>query len=414
MYNQRRKQVADALPIGSMAVFMAGQAPYSSGDEKYPFEVERNFYYLTGLDYEDMILVILKTDAAARDILFIPPYDAFMAKWIGGRLLAGQASEISGIKDVRSTTEFSDFLDQVLTKGGRLNAPVSLWGDLSKQTLKDENPVSKLFNQCRSQQPDISIHDLFAVMYQLRSVKDEAELKLMRKAIAVTNQGIKAMMGASRPYIWENELEAYFDFVLTSEQCGYSFGSIIAAGRHATTLHYSQNNGRTNEDELVLCDVGAAYKKYCADITRTFPISGKFTARQKQIYELVLQANQMVASLAAPGKTLRQLNQAVIDFYQEKLKDTDLLNDGHTVTDYYFHGVSHMLGLQAHDIQMRDVPLQVGNVITDEPGLYLADEGIGIRIEDDLLITEDGCEVLSKDIIKTVAEIEQLMAANNA
>ncbi len=163
---------------------------------------------------------------------------------------------------------------------------------------------------------------------------------------------------------------------------------------------------------MLLVDLGAAYKYYNADISRTFPLSGKFTERQKQIYDIVLRCNKMIIDEAKPGETTRTLNVKVIAFYQKELKEIGLLENGKKVSDYYWHGVSHHLGLETHDVTLFDEPLVPGCVITDEPGLYLEDEGIGIRIEDDILITEDGCEVLSKDIIKEIDDIENFMKRN--
>jgi Xaa-Pro aminopeptidase len=243
----------------------------------------------------------------------------------------------------------------------------------------------------------------------MRLVKDADEIEKMRKAISVTNAGIKAMMQASRDYIWENELEAYFDFVLKSEQTEHAFHTICAGGKNATVLHYGKNNQQTKPGDLVLVDLGAAYKYYNADISRTFPVSGKFTDRQREIYEIVLRANKMVMEVVRPCMTTRDLNNKVIEFYQQELPKIGLLQDGKTVRDYYWHGVSHHLGLETHDVSLFDEPLQPGNVITDEPGLYLEDEGIGVRIEDDIMITEDGCICLSENIMKEVDEIEAFM-----
>lgn len=410
-YQKRRDELAALLPVNALALLISGSSPYSSGDEKYPFEVDRTFYYLTGLNYEDMMLVILKNDGSSHPILFIPPFDAVQAKWIGGRLLPDQAKAVCGIDDIRFSTDFESFIDSQLTKGGFQNEPRQLWGDLSKQTLKAPNQVSDLFNQWHSRQPDVQIHDLYELIYRLRSVKDADEISCLSKAIEVTNAGLKAMMKDASGCLWENELEARFDYVLKCQQCGHSFPSIVAGGRRATTLHYASNNSRFDKDDLVLCDLGASYKLYCADITRTFPLSGRFTDRQKEIYQIVLQANKMVAQAAGPHQSLYQLNMMVIDFYNEQLKLLGLLTKGKTIRDYYYHSVSHMLGLQCHDVQMRQMPLQCGNIITDEPGLYIEEEGIGIRIEDDLVITETGCKVLSEDIVKEVSDIEDLMRA---
>ena len=164
--------------------------------------------------------------------------------------------------------------------------------------------------------------------------------------------------------------------------------------------------------DLVLCDLGAAYQYYNADITRTFPVGGKFTPRQRQLYDIVLRGNKLVASLARPGVTTAWLNQQLIEFYEKELGAIGLLEDGKTVRDYYWHSVSHNIGLETHDVTLPDLPLEVGSIISDEPGLYLEEEGIGIRIEDDLLIVEGGCEVLSSGIIKEIADIEAFMAGN--
>ncbi|MDO4378207.1 MAG: Xaa-Pro aminopeptidase [Erysipelotrichia bacterium] len=409
-YELRRQKLMELLPDYSIAVLYSGVAPYSIGDEKYPFKVERSFHYFTGLTEENMYLVLVKlSEEDSRVLLFIEPYDETMAKWIGGRILPQQASEISKIKNVCYVDELEDTLFRYINSYGKLQQFI-LCGDLSKQELSQQNKVADLFNKLKGQMPDLSIMNIFHEICSLRMNKDAEEIALMRQAIAVTKEGIETMMSYAHENIWENELEAYFDFVLKCHQCDHAFATICATGKNATVLHYSENNQYAKTDDLVLCDLGAAYKLYNADITRTFPVNGKFTERQKQIYDIVLRANKMVEQTARPGLTTKQLNQKVIEFYEVELKKIGLLENGKTVRDYYWHGVSHMIGLETHDISMIDLPLQVGCVISDEPGLYLEEEGIGIRIEDDLLITENGCECLSKDIIKEIADIEQFMS----
>ncbi len=184
-----------------------------------------------------------------------------------------------------------------------------------------------------------------------------------------------------------------------------AFKSICASGKRATVLHYSDNNQTMNDGELFLCDLGATFKNYCADISRTFPVNGKFTNRQKEIYEVVLGAQRVVEENAKPGITLRELNKLVVDYYTKELPKHNLNKD---VSEYYFHGVSHHLGLDTHDVNIGNVPLVAGNIITNEPGLYIEDENIGIRIEDDLLITGTGNTVLSSDIPKQIEDIEKI------
>ena len=328
MYKQRRHALATLLPENSIALFFSGKAPYKVGDEKYPFSVDRSFYYLSGLDKENMILAIIRTQGKIKEQLFLEHYDEEQAKWVGGKLLPEEAADISEIEEV-------------------------------------------------------------------------------------TRQGILAMMDHVCSGMMENQVEAWFDFVLKTNGCSHSFPSIIASGRNATVLHYDENNQKIKKNSLLLCDLGASCHYMNADITRTFPASGSFTKRQKEIYNIVLEANQTIMSLVHPGITLKELNQELIHFYEERLKPLGLLKRGKRVEDYYWHGVSHMLGLETHDVSLSGYKLRPGNVFTIEPGLYLEDEGIGIRIEDNVLVTEDGCINLSSSIIKDPDEIEAYMQENN-
>ena len=408
MYQERREKLLATLPEYSITILMSGKAAYNIGDERDPFDVDRSFFYYTGLDNENLVLMFVKTARMNQTILFIEPFDPVQAKWVGGKILADEAREISGIKDVRYVDSLKDTIAMYINHYGTLNQ-FTLCGELSKQEYDQPWPVADLFNEIRRYNPDVQIRNIAANTTRMRLVKDADEIEKMRKAISVTNAGIKAMMQASRDYIWENELEAYFDFVLKSEQTEHAFHTICAGGKNATVLHYGKNNQQTKPGDLVLVDLGAAYKYYNADISRTFPVSGKFTDRQREIYEIVLRANKMVMEVVRPGMTTRDLNNKVIEFYQQELPKIGLLQDGKTVRDYYWHGVSHHLGLETHDVSLFDEPLQPGNVITDEPGLYLEDEGIGVRIEDDIMITEDGCICLSENIMKEVDEIEAFM-----
>ena len=204
-------------------------------------------------------------------------------------------------------------------------------------------------------------------------------------------------------------MEGVFDFVLFQALCRTkAFDTIAASGERATILHYHDNDQIMNDGELFLCDLGATYGYYCADISRTFPVNGRFTQRQREIYDIVLNAQKIMENNARPGMKMKDLNQLIIDYYKEELPKHGLNKE---VSEYYFHSVSHHLGLDTHDAIAHDeVVLAPGMVITNEPGLYIDEEEIGIRIEDDLLITRDGCEVLSKDIPRTTEEIEALMA----
>lgn len=409
MFKERRESLLKTLPDYSVTVLYSGKPQHSIGDEIYPFKVDRSFFYFTGIDASNMSLVLFKLPTASQQILFIEPFDPVMAKWVGAKMLPEEATQISGITDIRYVDALEDTLSRLISNYGKFS-PITLCGELSKMELHQNWPVTDLFNMLKTQHPDVVVRNICANTARLRMVKDEEEISQMKKAIHVTNEGIKAMMKAARECISENELEAHFDFVLKCNNCEHAFGTICASGKNATVLHYGENNTQAKEGEMVLVDLGAAWQLYNADISRTFPLSGKFSERQKEVYETVLRANKMVQEVVRPGMTLRELNNKVIEFYQNELPKIGLLQNGDTVRDYYWHSVSHHLGLETHDVSLLDEPLKVGNVITDEPGLYLENEGIGVRIEDDIMITENGCINLSEEIMKEVADIEAFMA----
>lgn len=411
MYKKRREQLARAMQDNSIALIFSGNAPYKTADEKYEFSVNRNFYYLTGLDKENMVLALLKCNNKVSETLFIEPYDEMMAKWVGGRMLPDEAADISDICNIETTDEMMNSLHRWMQYGLDHQKNIYVYADLSKQEADQITPAITFCNKFKANYPQVIIANLYEEITQLRLIKDEVEIEELKEAIEVTRQGIYSMMANAEAGMGENQIEAYFDFELKSNNCKHSFPSIVASGRNATVLHYAENNCYTEEDDLVLCDLGAASEYMNADITRTFPVSGKFTPRQRQIYEIVLKTNKAIIEMIKPGYTLRELNQEVLRIYATELKAIGLLENGKKVTDYYWHGVSHMLGLDTHDVSLSNYKIKPGNVFTVEPGLYLEEEGIGIRIEDDVLVTEDGCINLSESIIKEIDDIEAFMQA---
>lgn len=413
IYTQRRKALMENKQGPCMAVIFSGSAPMKSLDESYRFSVDRNFFYLTGIQRENMILVLKKSYTGDySEELYIEPYDEVLAKWVGGRMRNAEATEISGIQRILGVEEFDDNLNGMVeyNRGlGKLNVYLDLWRYHKDQA---DTPAHTLAGKLQSRYPAVGIQEIYGDMAALRAVKGQEELAFMAQAQEATRIAIEAMMRHARPGMNESELEGAFDFSL-KKQCvrQHAFSSIVAGGKRATTLHYGENNQVVNDGELVLIDLGAAVGNYAADISRTFPVNGKFTDRQKELYNAVLEAQRIVIENAKPGATTRQLNQMVIDYYESRLDDLGLRKDGKGVRDYYYHGVSHHLGLDTHDIcTERERMLQPGMVITVEPGLYVEEESIGIRIENDVLITEDGCKDLSAAILKTVEEIEALMA----
>lgn len=413
VYAARRRRLLENKSENSAVIIFSGTAPMKSRDEAYPFAADRNFFYLTGIERENMILVMQKNYSGEySETLYIEPYDEFWAKWVGGRMRAAEATEISGIENVVSVETFYDKLNSLVdsTRGlGKLKIYLDLWRYRKDQA---DTPAHTLAALLQKKYPAVAIEEITGDMAALRVIKDEEELKLMRVAQEHTRKAIEEMMAYCKPGMNERELEGAFDFALMKQGVrNHAFASIVAGGARATTLHYAENNQVVNDGELVLIDLGSAYENYCADISRTFPVNGKFTERQKELYNTVLEAQKIVIENAKPGLSMRDLNQMVIDYYETRLDDLGLRKDGKGVKDYYYHGVSHQLGLDTHDINtQRESVLRPGMVITVEPGIYVEDEAIGIRIENDILITETGSVDLSVDIPRTVEEIEAVMA----
>ena len=409
----RRVKLLEGKTAPAMVCIFSGKAPMKSLDQAYPFCVDRNFYYLTGIERENMILVMRKTPTGDyTEALYIEPYDELLAKWVGARMSAKEATEISGIRAIKDIGNFENDLNGIVSscRGmGKLSVYLDLWRHRADQP---DTPAHTLAKKLQEKYPAVAIEDIKGDMAAMRAYKSESEIEIMRKAQETTRVAIEAMMKHAYPGINEAELEGVFDFELMKQGVRqHAFNSIIAGGGRATTLHYEDNNCVVEDGQLVLIDLGSTAGNYCADISRTFPVNGKFTERQKELYNTVLEAQRIVIKNAKPGLTMGDLNKMVIDYYESRLDDLGLRKEGKSVGSYYYHGVSHSLGLDTHDlITENERVLRPGTVITVEPGMYIAEEGIGIRIENDVVITEDGCIDLSKDIPVTVEEIEAIMA----
>lgn len=361
-----------------------------------------------------MILVILRINGEVREQLFLEQYDEEQAKWVGGKMLPEEAAEVSEIEEIFWVEEAMEMLGLQISRLFDNQSRVDIYADFTRQEAYQADSEAHRFTRellCRY--PYITLHNAAPHISSLRLIKDTTEIEQLQQAIEVTRKGIYAMMDHVRCGMGEHQAEAWFDFVLKTNGCQHSFPSIIASGKNATILHYDENNRSIKKNSLLLCDLGASYQYMNADITRTFPANGSFTKRQREIYDIVLEANRYIMSQVRPGRTLKELNQELIRFYEAKLKPMGMLKRGKGVEDYYWHGVSHMLGLDTHDVSLAGYKLRPGNVFTIEPGLYLEEEGIGIRIEDNVLVTEDGCRNLSASIMKDPDEIEAYMQKHN-
>lgn len=407
-FARNRKKLGERLDKDTILLLFAGKAPYKSADELYPFIPNRNFYYMTGIDEEKIILLISNTDGKVSERLFIQRPDPIMAKWVGPTISEDEAKEISGIDNIEYLDKFENHIGSILNN----NRIEKIYLDLERQEVRTSFTESQEFARIIAERyPYIQIKNIYHDIAELRTIKSKEEIDLIRKAIEITNEGILTMMKNAKPGMMEYEIEAYFDFTLKKNGVtNKAFETIAGSGKNGTILHYSDNNSKTKDGDLILFDLGAQYRYYKGDITRTFPVNGRFTERQKQVYNIVLEAMEAVEKAARPGIPYGELNKIAKGVLTEGCKKLGLIKEDKEISKYYYHSVSHYLGLDTHDVGLYNVELKPGMVITNEPGLYIEEEGIGIRIEDDLLITEDGCENLSKDIIKTIEEIEAFMS----
>ena len=403
-YKNNRSKVLESIDDNSLLILFAGKAPKKTADEKYPFTPNRNFYYLTGIDEENHILVLSKINGKTNEYLFIKEVDPIAEKWEGKTIRKEEVSQICMIEDVKYLGEFNNFIEKVVLNKEEINIYLD---------LEEENTSYKYVNEIKHKYYNINIKNAFKLIGNLRLIKTDEEVSRIRKAIDITIEGVKELMRNSKSGIKEYELEAYFDFICKKNGVkDFAFKTIAAAGKNATVLHYVTNDSELKDGDLILFDLGAQYKYYNGDISRTFPINGKFTERQKEVYNAVLRVNEKVIKEMKPGVKFVDLNKKAKDWISEECISLGLMTEKDDVSKFYYHSIGHSLGMDTHDIELenRDVTFEPGMIYTVEPGIYIENESIGIRIEDDVLITEDGNEVLTKEMIKTVEEIEAFMA----
>ncbi len=392
-YILNRKNVSSKLKDNSVLILFSGHSIKTSADGEFPFVVNRNFYHLTGINEPNLILVLTNDDST----LFIEESNEMFEKWIGKKITSEKAFEKSGIENIKYIDDF-DFDNYKKVE--------NVYLDLEEDQISHFPTLATKFKE----EHNIEAVDAYDIIAKDRSVKNEAEVSKIVEALHITDRGLNRIMKNLKPNIKESVLEAHFDFELKCENVINAFDTIAASGENATTLHYVTNDELTKDNDLILFDLGATKDLYCGDISRTYPVNGKFTDRQKDLYNMVLEANELVIDAIKPGVTMTYLNDLVVDLYEKRLMELGVIENKYEVKDYYYHGVSHSLGLDTHDVGLsREDVLEVGNIITVEPGIYIKEEKIGIRIEDNILVTEDGNVNLSDFIIKTVEDIEEYM-----
>ena len=412
-FESRRRKVFDQMKDNSIAIFFSGVSKIASEDEMLPFVVNNNFFYLTNIKQEHSALLLIKSLGERKTYLFIDPYNELKEKWTGKRLTSDNAQALSDIKNIYTTDNFETMLSLALTEENNQYGNIDcIYIDQSshEQKLKDDFFMKDFFMKLKLDYTNKEIVDIYPLMRDLRMVKSSAEIDNLIKAIEKTNKGIANMLNKLTPGMYEYQLADIFEmYGRQLDRSSLAFSTIVASGKNATCLHYPTQDDTVKENDLILFDLGYNHDGYSADISRTFPVNGKFDGLQKTIYEAVLACNKAVIAMAKPGLTLKDLQEFATEFLRKECIRTGLMESGDDIRNYYYHNVSHHLGLDTHDVADRTKPLEKGNVITVEPGLYFAKYGIGVRIEDDVLITLDGAVVLSKNVAKEVYEIENLM-----
>ena len=412
-YEIRRAAVFSQMEKGEIMVLYSGEGIPSSMDDCCPFEANHHFSYLTGLRRENMALVMSRSSNEEKTILFIEEAVPSMERWTGKRVTKEEAKEISGIDDVR----YIDSLPSALGRMAAREAVSAAYFDCYRNAMTDVDSYNmQKAKTFAAAYPAVTLKNAHPMLAAMRMVKDESEIACIREAISLTDQGLRRILLTLKPGQMEYQAQAEFEYAIRYHGAeGTAFSTIAGSGINGCMLHYDTNHCRMEDGKLLLLDLGAKTKGYCADISRTYPVNGTFTPRQKQIYDIVLEANLAVTAAAKPGMKLSELNDICKAKLAEGLLAIGKIDSADEIGKYYMHNVSHHLGLDTHDaVSHGEVLLAPGMVITNEPGLYIDEEEIGIRIEDDLLITQDGCEVLSKDIPRTTDEIEALMAHRNA
>ena len=408
-FKARREEVFNKMEANSVLILFSGIESHVSADEYAPFEANRNFFYLTGLRRDNMVLVMDKAVEEPKRIHYIEEADETVVRKKKKKVSVEEAKEVTGIEDVRFIDSFQGEISRIMTREDVKNFYFDCYRE-QVSDLADYNTVKA--KEFADKYLGVTVKNLHPIIAEMRMQKDNDEIAQIREAVRVTDEGLKRVLKKLEP--GKKEYQAQADFEYTIKYLGAegpSFATIAGSGMNGTMLHYETNQETCKDGDLLLLDLGAKWQGYCSDITRTYPVNGTYTDRQKQVYNIVLKANRAVAKAAKPGMTLRELNDICKKVLAEGCIELGLIKEEKEIDKYYMHGVSHHLGIDVHDVTVAsNSKLRPGAVITDEPGLYIDEWETGIRIEDDLLITEDGCEVLSEAIMRNPDEIERYMA----
>ena len=407
-YVENRGKLAAHMSGNDAMLFFSGESVRKTADEDFPFFTNRNFLYLTGIKQEQSALLLQKKDDLASECLFVTKPDVEREVWAGRRFTDEELYEFSGVEGVEDINNLSRTLDRLLSSQQVMTLWLCFDALASERSFDIEREFAK---HIQNRHPHISVRNSYPLLAAMRKIKAPEEIDAIRKAMKITEAGIRRLMRVARPGMMEYELEAEFNHELAAHgQRRTAFPSIIAGGERIFYLHYANPMSALADGELILSDVGAAYDEYCTDISRVFPANGHFSKRQTQLYQVAYAANRAVMEQVRPGEFFPQLNRTCREMSFEGLKALGLLNDLADVGKYVWHGAVHHVGLDTHDVGGYDEPMKENMVFTVDTGIYVREWGIGLRIEDNVLVTSDGCENLSATIPATIEEIESLMA----
>ncbi|MFN5936866.1 MAG: aminopeptidase P N-terminal domain-containing protein, partial [Sphingobacteriales bacterium] len=418
IFIDNRKRFVAGMEKHSIAIFNSNDELPSNGDALHKFKQNADLYWLTGIEQEDTMLILSPNhpDKRMREVLVLVRPNELKEKWDGKRLRKHEATAISGIESII----WLDSLD------GILQPMIHLVENIYLNTNENDRKANlvpvrdyRFAQEMRERYPLHQYKRSARILKDVRAIKSAKEVEVMKIAMDITNKTFRRLLKFIKPGVWEHEIEAeiYHEF-LRNRATGPAYGSIIASGDRARTLHYVSNNEKCLDGELILMDFGAEYGGYCADLTRTVPVNGKFSKRQKQVYNACLAMHQYAASILKPGISIVDYTEKVGDESTKQFLKIGLISkadvknedpENRAYRKYLYHGISHHLGVDVHDLGTKTEPIKAGMVFTIEPGIYIEEEQMGVRIENNFWITRNGNIDLMKNIPITVEEIETLM-----
>ena len=403
-----RRKLYTLLEPNSILLLFSGVEIRKTNDEYYPFFAERDFVYLTGIEQKESILLAMKdSSGAVSERLYILPSDMMAERWTGRRLTGYEAETLSGVRDIRRIDAFAADVHALATSGRFAN----LYLDLFRCSPSDiDRPAHAFLKTAQREYPFLSVRNANLLVRKLRTIKQPCEIEALRNAEKITGEGILAMMKASRPGMYEYQYKAEFDYVLGQHgPDGPGFPSIISAGANNFCIHYYSYTGQAHDGDMILNDVGAQYDRHITDVSRGWPCNGKFSERQKLLYECALATSDYMFSIIRPGMKMSDVDRTIQQYNAQLLKDAGVLDDVKNIGKYMWHGGAHHIGYDVHDVIETPEIIFPNMVFCVDVGIYHEEWGIGFRLEDNCLVTENGCENLSAAIPRTIADIEDVM-----